>query len=174
MRLLRAPNLGQYVYLLRNRQDVCIYFQFQKRSYLVLIVLILPLLTPREHRLVRFGDVRPMAGLTSLGCGFIEQHRLPLHPANALVAPRTRHAGVRALESKIRALIVIEERRLPVFDVMATRAFRACAGELPRMRIRMAIVARFGSRTEHHVFHRRFQVGGLVAVHASRPAVCAQ
>ena len=114
-----------------------------------------------------------MTSRAIFGRGFVEEHRFPLHDTNVLVAPGTKHVRVRSFEGKVRALIVIELRRLPAFRAVATRAFRIRAPhrELPGVRVFMASVTSFGRGVEHHILHRHFQVRRLVTVHTRHRAV---
>src|SRR5271169_5637696 len=88
----------------------------------------------------------------------IEQHSLATHRARELVAIRTNHVLVRALQWESRTRVVIELCRFPASYGVAARAIGHVAprSKLPAMRIFVTAGAKFGRGAEIDVLQGRF------------------
>lgn len=137
---------------------------------------------PRNHRLLKAGRStlgsgigRPMASRTILWRRFVEEDRLCADHLGELVALGAAHILVRPAQRERSALLMIEQRRLPLDAVVAFGA----AGdvrlrELLAMNVLVAILAPSRSRLEIDVDQASLKIGRLVAIAAGGRAMCSQ
>lgn len=97
----------------------------------------------------------------------IENHRLRPDNSRELMTLCTAHVVVRTPQREFRALLVIEERGLPLHAVVTLRAAGYVGfGELLPMYIFMAVLAQCRCLFEVHVEEIGFEVWRLMAVDA--------
>lgn len=113
-----------------------------------------------------------MAGCALLRRGLVEEHGFTGNTACQFVAGFTLHVAVGPLQRKCGRLVVIEQGRLPLPAVVAPCA-RGCRplGELPAMRVFVAVLALGWGSLEINIDQLRLQVRRLVTVDAGRGAV---
>ena len=113
-----------------------------------------------------------MAGGAVLGSGFIEEHSFGGNDFGQLVAFRAPHVLMSAAQRKLRPLLVIEKRRLPLHTVVTLRAARNIAfRELLPVDVLVAFLTLHRRGFEIHVDQFCFEVGRFVAIGASGRAM---
>ena len=109
-----------------------------------------------------------MTGRAFNRSGFVEQHFGVIYQFDSAMAARAAHVFVDTLQRKLRAGVVIEQRRFPLDRVVAGGALRRFAidGELRAVGVFVALLAKFRRDTKIHVDQGCFQVGGAMAIGA--------
>ena len=110
-----------------------------------------------------------MTRCTLLGSGLVKEHLFGLDCLHQLVTAVATYIAMHALQWESRALVVIEQRRLPLHAVVAIRAWGylvRSTGKLRTVNILMAFFALTRCRTEVGVRQLSAHVWRLVTVNA--------
>lgn len=115
-----------------------------------------------------------MAGRTLFRSWLVEQNRFRIDHPGGLVTAGAPDILVRATQRELSALLMIEQRGLPLGAVVTFSA--ACdvrLRELLAMHVLMAILALCGSSFEIDIQQLGLKIRRLVAIDTGRSAVCA-